>query len=172
MERTYTVGDVERLTGGKRRSIQLWSDHGVLRPTEGTARAGTGTHKRFDLTELRIAALMVPLAAAKMPIGSLYNLARNFRELYVSLTPLTIGTWSVDDDPTTQEMRKCMSDALAGTVQAYIVFSVDRRGGRNLALTTADDLLKKLDDIAEEFTGLVNITKCWSALRDEDERSG
>ena len=46
---TYTLADLERVTGAKRRSLQLWADAEVIQ-ADPRRRAGTGTHGGFPGT--------------------------------------------------------------------------------------------------------------------------
>lgn len=80
MERT--LAEVVKLTGAKRRSVQLWADAGIILAVEGTDRAGTGVHRRFGSDEVKLIALIVPLARWGMSIGLLRAFARSFREAF------------------------------------------------------------------------------------------
>ena len=75
-----TLGEVVKLTGAKRRSVQLWADSGVINAVAGTDRAGTGRHRRFAEDEVRLISLLVPLAKLGVPIGWLKSFACGFRK--------------------------------------------------------------------------------------------
>jgi hypothetical protein len=75
----FTLADVVKRTGARRRSIQLWADGGVILSSAATDRAGTGVHRSFAGEEVQLAALLAPLAGAGMPIGVLRHFAAIFR---------------------------------------------------------------------------------------------
>ena len=79
MESAYSLSDVVNRTGAKRRALQLWADGGIIKSTKDTDRAGTGVHRRFPEAEVRIAALLVPLANMGTPIGILRRFAQEIR---------------------------------------------------------------------------------------------
>jgi hypothetical protein len=79
---SHTLSEIVKFTGAKRRSVQLWADAGIVMAVEGTDRAGTGIHRRFEISEVRLIALLVPLAAMGVPIGWLRYFARSFREAF------------------------------------------------------------------------------------------
>jgi hypothetical protein len=76
----YTLGDLERRSGVKRRILQIWGDSGVILPEGATAHAGKGIHRRFPASEVIIATLVKPLAAANIQIGHLAGLAGALRQ--------------------------------------------------------------------------------------------
>ena len=78
-ENVYTLSELVRLTGAKRRSIQLWSDAGILRALPETNRAGSGTHRRYRREEAELAAILAPLARMGVSIGNLQGFAQVFR---------------------------------------------------------------------------------------------
>jgi hypothetical protein len=75
----FFVGEVEQRTGATARSLQHWIDARVIRPTPETVNAGKGVHRMLPPEELVIAALLVPLAGAGIPIGKLARFAEEFR---------------------------------------------------------------------------------------------
>ncbi len=82
MSRTwYTLADIERLTGAKRRAVQLWADAGALKALPQSDRAGSGTHRQFPQKELEIAAILTPLARMGIPIGQLCRGSTVIRKL-------------------------------------------------------------------------------------------
>jgi hypothetical protein len=72
---SYTLADLERVTGAKRRSLQLWADAGVIEAIRGTNRAGTGTHRRFSRREAIIACCIHGFALHQMAIGELFHVS-------------------------------------------------------------------------------------------------
>lgn len=75
-EKLYTLADLVRVTGAKRRSLQLWADAGVIRAKKGTNRAGTGTHRLFSRDEAIVACIIHAFALHQMSIGELLNISR------------------------------------------------------------------------------------------------
>lgn len=81
MDETFTLSDLEKLSGAKRRSIQLWAERGAIIAEPGTEGANTGTHRQFSKTEAMIACLLHPFALRQMSIGELVKVGdalRNF----------------------------------------------------------------------------------------------
>jgi hypothetical protein len=74
-EKLYTLADLVRVTGAKRRSLQLWADAGVIRAKKGTNRAGTGTHRLFSRDEAILACIIHAFALHQMAIGELLLVA-------------------------------------------------------------------------------------------------
>ena len=62
MAETYTLVEVEEMTGAERFAIQLWAREGLLQPVAETQGAGRGKPRRFSLAEVELAALMGRLA--------------------------------------------------------------------------------------------------------------
>ena len=83
---TYTVADVIKATGLKRRTVQFWADKGVIQATKATQEGGHGVHRSFTRNELIIASLIHPLSLGwhrdqTRSLGELYELARTLRHL-------------------------------------------------------------------------------------------
>ena len=75
----YTLADLARVTGAKRRSLQLWADAGVIKAKKGTNRAGTGTHRLFSRDEAIVACITHAFALHQMSIGELLTISHAFR---------------------------------------------------------------------------------------------
>jgi hypothetical protein len=71
----YTLADLVRVTGAKRRSLQLWADAAVILADRSTDRAGTGTHRRFSRDEAIIACVIHAFALHQIAIGELFHIA-------------------------------------------------------------------------------------------------
>jgi hypothetical protein len=82
----YTLADVTRITGAKRRSVQLWAEAGVIKADLATERAGAGVHRSFDRNEVIIACVVNGVAVQGVPIGKLLKLSSNLR--YALLTAI------------------------------------------------------------------------------------
>jgi hypothetical protein len=75
----YSLADVVRMTGGKRRSVQLWAESGAIRAYSATDKRGTGTHRRFSRDEVIIACCLNGLARRQVGIGELIRIGRGLR---------------------------------------------------------------------------------------------
>ncbi|WP_157790979.1 MULTISPECIES: MerR family transcriptional regulator [Bradyrhizobium] len=84
----YSLADLTRITGAKRRSIQLWADAGVIFAEEQTDRAGTGTHRKFSRDEAIIACLIHPFAARQIAIGELIAISKSVRQGFLKTSGL------------------------------------------------------------------------------------
>ncbi len=113
----WTLSKVVEVTGAKRRSVQLWADAGIIRAVEGTDRAGTGVHRRFDSNEVKLIALLVPLAKWGVPIGWLRHFAKSFREAF------QFEEEGAKRVPMSAEIARAFERAAAGDGQNYLVFA-------------------------------------------------
>jgi hypothetical protein len=77
----YSLADVVNITGGKRRSVQLWADAGAIHALPRTDRRGTGTHRRFSRDEVIIACCVNSLARRQVGIGELARIGKALRKL-------------------------------------------------------------------------------------------
>jgi hypothetical protein len=78
----YTLADLTKLTGAKRRTVQLWAEAGAIIADPGTDRAGTGTHRKFSHQEAIIALVINPLARLHVSIGDLLKVASSVRSAF------------------------------------------------------------------------------------------
>ncbi len=113
----WTLSKVVKVTGAKRRSVQLWADAGIIHAVEGTDRAGTGVHRRFDSNEVKLIGLLVPLAKWGVPIGWLRHFARSFRDAF-----------KFDQEGATRSrmewmLARAFERAAAGDGKNYLVFA-------------------------------------------------
>ncbi len=99
----YSLADLTRLTGAKRRSVQLWAEAGVILADPGTDRAGTGTHRKFSRQEAVIALVINPLAKLHISIGDLLKVADSVRRLFTG----------DDDDGWWADIEECIQGKLA-----------------------------------------------------------
>ena len=76
----YSLADVVGLTGGKRRSIQLWAEAGAILAYPRTEKRGTGTHRRFSRDEVIIACCLNGLARRQIGIGELVRIGVAIRD--------------------------------------------------------------------------------------------
>jgi hypothetical protein len=75
----YSLADVVRMTGGKRRSVQLWAESGAILAYPATDKRGTGTQRRFSRDEVIIACCLNGLARRLIGIGELIRVGRGLR---------------------------------------------------------------------------------------------
>jgi hypothetical protein len=77
---SYILQDLERRTGLKRRTLQVWGDSGILVPDVETLHGGRGTPRHYSVTELIMAVLLAPFAKAGFTIGYLARIADILRQ--------------------------------------------------------------------------------------------
>jgi hypothetical protein len=85
---SYSLGDLEKITRAKRRSIQLWADAGVIQAGRSTERAGTGIHREFSRDEAIVACIIRPFALRRMSIGELLFISGAIRTTLFAQRPL------------------------------------------------------------------------------------
>jgi hypothetical protein len=76
----YSLADVVKMSGGKRRSVQLWAEAGAIQAFSRTDKRGTGTHRRFSRDEVIIACCLNGLARRQVGIGELMRIGRGLRK--------------------------------------------------------------------------------------------
>ena len=76
----YSLADVVRMSGGKRRSVQLWAEAGAVRAFSRTDKRGTGTHRRFSWDEVIIACCLNGLARRQVGVGELIRIGKGIRK--------------------------------------------------------------------------------------------
>ena len=78
MDGTYTLADLEQITGANRYVIQEWARQDLLEPIERTKGAGRGVHRRFNKEEVELAALLATLSGY-CSLGSLRVFAKKYK---------------------------------------------------------------------------------------------
>src|ERR1019366_3730297 len=120
----FTLADLTRFTGAKRRSVQFWAEKKVILEDRTTELAGSGTHRRFSRSEAVMACLLPPFAIRlKISVGELVDISAGIRrrlnedpvardivekaiegrESYLFLTSTEPGVWGAtffEPDPT------------------------------------------------------------------------
>lgn len=76
----YTLADLTRIVGAKRRTVQIWAEAGVIQADPSTERAGTGTARRFGWDEAVIACIVHAFAIRQVSIGHLLKVSCGLRE--------------------------------------------------------------------------------------------
>jgi hypothetical protein len=79
MKQFYSLADLARITGAKRRSIQLWAEAAAIRAARRTERAGSGVHRSFSRDEAIIACILGEFAKDAVAIGGLIKIAEGLR---------------------------------------------------------------------------------------------
>ena len=121
MAEQFTLFEVVARTGAKRRAVQLWADGGVLKSVPGTDRAGTGVHRAFYGWEVRIAALLVPLAKWGVPIGHLKSFAAALRPMAINAKAPQPDFRGAND--AARKITKVLGRAIDGTGENYLLFT-------------------------------------------------
>jgi hypothetical protein len=67
----FTLADLTRLSGVKRRTVQLWAEAGALMAEPPTERQGSGTHRVFSRDEAIVCLILSRFAHWGLPIGKL-----------------------------------------------------------------------------------------------------
>jgi hypothetical protein len=76
----YSLADLTRMSGAKRRTVQLWAEGGVLVAEPATERQGSGVHRAFSRNEAIIVLILSRLTAVSPPIGRLRFIAGRIRK--------------------------------------------------------------------------------------------
>ncbi len=86
---SFTVSDLVRFSGAKPRSLQVWTDAGVLLPLFGTDRGGSGAYRRYPYAEAELACIIAALSSAwRLPVGSLKSLSQAIRNRFAEAARL------------------------------------------------------------------------------------
>ena len=82
MYRLSTVADIAK---AKRRSVQIWAEAGALQASEETEREGSGVHRLFPESELKIAWAIARVAECGVDIGRLLVFSSALRRVIATL---------------------------------------------------------------------------------------
>ena len=138
----YTLADLTRITGAKRRAVQTWAEAKVIEAEAKTERAGRGTHRRFSRDEAIIACIVRSFAMRQMSIGELLNVSNAIRK--------QLKKGGVD--------RKVVDGVIAGTTLGYLILvTIAKRSWRCTILEAelskvggADQLFSNIGAVASE----------------------
>jgi hypothetical protein len=122
---TYTLKDLERRTGLKRRTLQSWGDNGVIIPDADTLHGGRGSPRFYAITELILAMLLAPCANAGLTIGHLARLANILRQ---GLDVHQAGAVTAMFEPGTDVIGHVLVRALHGQGENFLFIAADREG--------------------------------------------
>ena len=112
-ELDYSLADVVKVSGGKRRSVQLWAEAGAIQAFSRTDKRGTGTHRRFSRDEVIIACLLNGLARRRVGIGELIRIGRGLRKFLKS-------------DDSRKEVEEAISTKEAWEYYLFVIWEEDR----------------------------------------------
>jgi hypothetical protein len=104
----FTLADLVRITGAKRRSLQLWADRGALKAEPETNTAGSGVHRQFSKDEAIIACILNGLALQEVAIGNLVKAANGIRSAYFRVPHL----------------RETFEEALRGEGKNFLIYNL------------------------------------------------
>jgi hypothetical protein len=126
----YTLADITKMTGAKRRSVQLWAEAGAIVAARATERQGSGVHREFDMDEAIVACVVAEIARFGVPIGKLVDVGdairryldpkkgrrtieaafNNSRPVYLSVhpakPPVYTGSFDLLDNPTPEHCKE------------------------------------------------------------------
>jgi DNA-binding transcriptional MerR regulator len=76
---SYTLSQLSEMSGVRPRTLQFWSQNGVLEAEEGTKHKGTGVHRRWPQIEVEIAAVLGALERYGVTVGTLHGIGAKIR---------------------------------------------------------------------------------------------
>ena len=117
----WTLSEVVKRTGAQPRSVQIWADAGIVHPVEVTDRSGSGVHRQFELHEVKLIALLVPLANWKVPIGWLRDFAKAFRSDLYSRSKKS------SKSSVAKQFERAFDRASLGEGQNYLIFTYSEK---------------------------------------------
>ena len=117
-ERLISFGRLKALSGASDRALKHWIDARAIYPTSldvhtgvGHVHPGKGRHRVFDPGEVVVAALLVPLANAGIPISNLVLFADIIRRAWYSRQA---GAPTAGHDPGIRELGLVLVRAVRG----------------------------------------------------------
>jgi len=102
------LSDLVRITGAKRRALQIWADRGALRAEPETESSGSGVHRTFSREEAVIACVLTGFSQQEVAIGNLLKVSHGMREGYLKIPHL----------------RPIFNDALAGKGKNFLIYNL------------------------------------------------
>ena len=150
---TYTLAEVEELSGAERFDIQQWAREGLLQPLLETQGAGRGVPRRFNLVEVELAALMGRLSAY-CSLKALRVFAKKYRSR------------AADKKFDGTEKRELIAAARDGDPTVYLSFILNGRDDGSIAIFRWDETSprppKRLSLATEGI--VVNLAHAWSRI--------
>jgi DNA-binding transcriptional MerR regulator len=155
MTKTFALVDLEELTGAKRFALQFWAKKGILQPTQDSSAAGRGVHRRFDLKEVEVAAMLGRLARY-CNTEALRQFAKKFR-----------ARASGEKFEQTQK-RELIEAARQGDPDIFVLFLLNEQGsGGEMTFFRWNDGTppgppRRLSDRTDGL--VVNLARAWSRI--------
>ena len=150
---TYTLAEVEELSGAERFDIQQWAREGLLQPLPETQGAGRGIPRRFSSVEVELAALMGRLSVYCSP-----KALRVFAKKYRSRAS---GKKFANT-----EKPELIAAARRGDTTVYLSFILNGPDDGSIAIFRWDETSprppKRLSLATEAL--LVNLAHAWSRI--------
>lgn len=158
MSNTDQLGlkDLLALTGAKTRTLQFWSDHGVLQASAATDKQGRGAHRRYAKSEAIIALIAAELDNFKIPVGEMLRISTRLRdslELYIAASRTTDAdslTYIIGDKIAADVVRRgwCLNQAIYGNGEYYLFIMLHPQMGYIVtAFSASHSDQKEFDDI-------------------------
>jgi len=147
----YSLADVVRMSGGKRRSVQLWAEAGAIRAFSRTDKRGTGTHRRFSREEVVIACCLNGLARRQVGIGELIRIGKGFRKF-------------LNDENSRKDVERVIS--FKGTYEPLLFIIWDEDREPLVLLPDEPDFTNIIStDKAHSLTVILPLRRCLAGLR-------
>jgi hypothetical protein len=154
----FALADITRITGAKRRTVQLWAEAGAIKADAVTERAGSGVHRTFSKEEVIIACVLNGFARNAISIGFLIRTAEVIRHGI----SIPVNRTVLEDASRGKGINLLMYNGV-GRLQFW---SSNFPGEMSLEKTTADWLQLKGPQFEEELSYVtVNLNAC---LRNAD----
>lgn len=93
MSKTFTLSEVSRLTGVKSRTIQFWTQSGVIRCDPETEHRGPGVPRRYPEDEVAIALVVGEISRMPLQVGALREISQGLREVIHSGSKMGFKDW-------------------------------------------------------------------------------
>jgi hypothetical protein len=147
----YSLADVVRMSGGKRRSVQLWAEAGAIKAFARTDKRGTGTHRRFSREEAIIACCLNGLARRQVGIGELIRIGKGLRKF-------------LNNENSRKEVESAIAWKGTGEPLLFIIWDEDREP--QILLPDEPEFINIISpDKAHSLTVLLPLRRCLAGLR-------
>jgi hypothetical protein len=158
----YTLADVTRMVGAKRRSVQFWAESGALLAMAGTEREGSGIHRVFDRDEALVACIFNGLSIFGLPVGKLITIAQGLRG-------------SLKHPGKRQIWEDALDDRRRGLIVIHgressddgVSFSGSMLSSIRYADDPFDEVLEKMASSSVQSTIVINLNACLARAREE-----
>ena len=168
---TFRVTEVAELIGADRQWLQRWAESDILRPEAEADTAGRGTHRRFSIPEVLIAAPLAQLGRFGVSISQIKRVANEIRDQVIDFKG---AAWSGE-----VPWRIAFDNALGGG-QAWLIIASPHVGDSEprIVVLNADKL-----DFSEDWPGIgplraypmltvINLAQVWGRVFKMFEANG